>query len=93
MSQAATSIALTGSDQTVWTGPVLYCGFSIRETAGSTAVLRIYDNTVNSGTLLDTIALGAGESAREWYPGGLRAAIGIRVDIISGAVEGSVRVG
>jgi hypothetical protein len=90
--------ALTGSDQTVTTtggGPGHYYGFSIRETSGTaTAEVRIYDNTANSGTLLDTITLNADESAREWYgPQGIQYNTGIRVDVVSGAVEGSIRHG
>lgn len=90
--------ALTGSDQTVVTaggGPGQYFGFAVRETSGTaSATVRVYDNTANSGTLLDTIQLVAGESAREWYgPQGLPYFTGIRVDVVSGAVEGSIRHG
>lgn len=89
----AQAIALTGSDQTARTGQAVYYGFSIRETAGAAAVVRVYDATSAAGTLLDTIGLAALESAREYYPGGVWAQTGIYVDIVSGAVEGSVRVG
>jgi hypothetical protein len=86
------AVALTGSDQTVSAVPVLYRGFSIRETAGSTATLRVYDNTSASGTLLDTISLAPGESVREDYASGIEATIGIFVDILTGTIEGSLRV-
>lgn len=90
----AIAVALTGSDQTVFTGEGHYFGFTIRETAGSTATVRIHDNTANSGTILDTIQLAPNESAREWYgPQGILLRTGIRVDIVSGTVEGSVRYG
>lgn len=83
-------------DQLIWTGRARYCGFSLRETAGSTAVVRIYDNTTNSGTIIDTIALAPGESAREFYPdddgtGGIQAITGIYCKVVSGTIEGSVR--
>jgi hypothetical protein len=86
-------VALTGSDQTVASGPTLYRGYTVRETAGAAAVLRVYDNTANSGTLLDTISLAASGSASALYDPALRADLGIRVDVVSGAVEGSIRVG
>jgi hypothetical protein len=90
----AIPVALTGSDQAVRTTHGTYCGFTIRETAGSTAVVRIYDHaSAASGTIIDTIGLAANESAREFYPNGIRVSNGIYVDIVSGAVEGSVRLG
>ena len=87
------AVALTGSDQLVYTGVGFYGGFSVRETAGSTASIRVYDNTTNSGTLLDTIALAANESARENYANLLQFSNGVYVDIVAGTVEGSVRIG
>jgi F0F1-type ATP synthase alpha subunit len=92
MSQPASAVALTGSDQTVRTSAANYAGFSIRETAGATAVVVIYDNTSASGTVLEAISLAANESAREFYPGGIWANTGIFVDVVSGAVAGSVRI-
>lgn len=91
----AQAVALTGSDQTVKSDAAIYRGFALRETSGSaTATVRIYDGTSASGTLLDSVQLAAGESAREWYgDGGIKATTGIYVDVVSGAVEGSLRVG
>ncbi len=84
--------AITG-DESVTLAPANYYGFSLRETSGSAAAtVRIYDGDTAAGALLDTIQLVAGESAREFYPGGVRAQEGIYVDVVSGAVEGSVRV-
>lgn len=88
--------ALTGADQVVSAGPALYGGFTIRETSGSAgAVVRVFDNaSAAAGTVLDEIALTAGESAREYYGGGgIFAAAGIFVNVVSGTVSGSVRVG
>lgn len=88
------AVALTGSDQAVAATRTMYRGFSIRETSGSaTAVVRIYDNTAASGTILEEISLNAGESAREYYLAGVWAMTGVYVDVVSGAVAGSVRVG
>lgn len=91
----SSSVNLTGSNQSVITRPVRYCGFSIRETAGSTALVRIFDHaTAASGTVLDEVALAAGESAREFYgsDGAPMAQAGIYVQVVSGSVAGSVRV-
>lgn len=89
------AVALTGSDQVVQAGRTFYRGFSIRETSGSaSALVRIYDNaSAASGTVLDEVSLVAGESAREWYDSGIWADAGVYVDVVSGAVAGSVRVG
>lgn len=88
-------VALTGSDQAVRAFQAYYRGFTIRETSGSaTALVRIFDNaSAASGTVLDEIALNSGESAREWYESGVWATSGIYVDVVSGAVAGSIRVG
>ncbi len=94
MGTRATLVALTGSDQVVRTTHGTYSGFSIRETAGATAVVRVYDNaSAASGTLLDSISLAANESAREYYLAGIAVANGIYVDVVSGAIEGSIRIG
>lgn len=87
------AVALTGSDQQVAAYRCMYMGCSIRETAGSTAVVRIYDGTTAAGVLLETLSFASGGSAREYYSGGVQADGGIFVDIVSGSVEGSVRVG
>ena len=91
---SAIAVALTGADQTVSSTHCTYHGFTIRETGGTNpAEVRIYHNTANSGTLLETIRLAANESAGAFYERGILADKGIRVDIVSGAVEGSVRIG
>lgn len=89
------AVALTGSDQAVAATRTLYRGFSIRETSGSaTALVRLFDNaSAASGTVLEEIALAAGESAREYYRDGIWAYNGVYLDVVSGAVAGSVRVG
>ena len=86
-------VALTGSDQAVQASGCVYRGFALRETAGSTAVVKIYDHaSAASGTILETVSLSANESAREFYPVGIMALLGVYVDVVSGTVEGSVRV-
>lgn len=90
---AGSAAPFSGSDGAVVARRAVYLGFSLRETAGTTATLRVYDNaSAASGTLLDTIQLSANESAREYYgPEGIGAVNGIYVDVVSGTVEGSLR--
>jgi hypothetical protein len=88
-----TPTALAGSDEVLFATPQTYCGFTVRETGGAaSATLRLFDHaSAASGTLLETIALTAGESASVLY-GGIRAENGIYADYGgSGTIEGSVR--
>jgi hypothetical protein len=95
----ATPVALTGNDQQVWPASGAaqavgtYKGVTLRETAGAAAVVRIYDGTSAAGTLLDTIALAASQSVSLDYPEGIAVRTGIYVSKVSGAFEGSVRLG
>lgn len=92
----ASSYPLSGASQALVTAPGRYVGFSIRETTGAaTAVVRLWDNaSAASGTSLEEISLAAGESAREYYgDGGIRTTFGVYVQIVSGAIVGSVRAG
>ncbi|MGC5664932.1 hypothetical protein ACN261_31580 [Micromonospora sp. WMMD723] len=93
MSVAATAVPLTGAGQVVQVGPATYRGYSVRATTA--AVVRIWDNPASAaGTMLDTIALAANASASAWYDGGgIRAGTGVYVEVVSGTVEGSVRIG
>lgn len=94
MHATARSIALTGSNQAICATQGIYAGFSIRETSGgAVAVVRIWDNpSAASGTVLEEISLASGESARENYPAGIRASLGVYVQVVSGAVAGSIRM-
>lgn len=93
----STPVALTGDNQQVLTvvsgSSGLYKGITLRETGASTAVVRIYDGTSAAGTLLDTIGLTAGQSISLDYPEGIAVKTGIYVSKVSGAFEGSVRLG
>jgi hypothetical protein len=91
MGAPSVSVALTGSDQQVRpAGGSIYTGIVVRETAASTAVVRVYDGTSASGILIDQVTLAAnGEVVRGCD--GVRCADGIFVDVVSGAVAGSVR--
>lgn len=89
---AVQSTSISGSSQALLTSdPVIYYGFSLRETAGAAAVVRVRDSGVVGGNILDTISLAANESAREFYaPGGKNCRGGLYVEIVSGTVEGAI---
>lgn len=91
MQRAAAVFDISGSDETLFSDRCLYFGYSIRENAGTpaaaTVVIRDGDAT---GAILDVIELAGDGSAQAFYPGGIRAS-GIYVDVVAGAVEGSVR--
>lgn len=75
--------------------PADFRGYSLRETAGAPAVVRIFDHaSAASGDVLDEIGLAANESKQAFYPGrGVRAKAGVFVQVVSGTVTGSVRIG
>jgi hypothetical protein len=73
-------------------GNVTYCGFSLRENAGTpaAAVVRIREGGA-TGTILDTISFAASGSWRECYDDGLACNGDLYFELVSGSVEGSVR--
>lgn len=82
---------ITGADQSFVSGAHAYHGFSLRETAGAVATVRIHNGSAAGTPILDTVQLSALESAREWYDEGIAARSGIYIDVVAGTVEGSVR--
>lgn len=64
-------------------------GVSFRETAGVAAIVRLFDNTAGSGTLLGTYGFAALQSIdidfsqNRWFTKGVFA-------VITGTVEGSI---
>lgn len=66
-------------------------GFSLRESAGAAAVVRIRDGVVG-GAILATVSLTAGESDTQTFakPVAVSHAAGPFVQVVSGAVEGAV---
>lgn len=74
------------------TGKGKYYGFSVRETAGAAAVIRIYDGVTAAGLLLETLAFGPNECMGDFYAGGIMCQVGVYVDVVSGTVEGTVRI-
>lgn len=95
MAVAASTLALPTTSQLVRSGLVNYRGFAIRETSGAAvATVRIRDGLNATGLLVDDIQLTASESAREWYPEeGIAIEVGLYVEVVAGAVEGSLRIG
>lgn len=70
----------------------VYDGLIIRETAGATALVKLYDNpSANSGTLVDIVSLAANGVANSIRC--VRFQNGLYVDVVSGAVEGTVFLG
>lgn len=95
MGAVAIPVALTGSDQAVYAGPAQLCGYTLRETGGSSAATaRVFDNpSAASGTLLAVVSVPAGGSADVMYSRPVHASTGIFVDVGgTGALEGSVRI-
>lgn len=89
----ANPVSVTGSAAVVATRAV-FMGASVRETAGSTAAVRIYDNaSAASGTLVAAFSLPANGSFTVAPPGGVQAVNGLYWSVVSGSVEGSVWVG
>lgn len=86
-------IALTGSDQAARATACIFQGWTIRETAGAAAYVRMYDNaSAASGTLVGEVSLAANGSSTI-VGAGIRCTAGLYVDIVSGTVEGSVFIG
>lgn len=71
-------------------GIVLYRGFSLRETAGSTALVRVREGSL-TGDILDTIPFGANEGVSDFYEAGIMVEGDLYCEIASGAVEGTIR--
>jgi len=88
-------VALSGANQALSGTQAVYAGYSIRETAGAAARVRIWDNaSAASGTILETIGLTGLASSWSWLgPEGLWAVNGIFVEVVAGTVEGSIRIG
>lgn len=92
---AASAVPITGSGP-IAPGPAVYKGLSVREAAGTPApaVVEVYDNaTAGAGTLLAVVSLPAGGSYSEYLVDGVYAHDGIWVEVVSGTVRGSIRVG
>lgn len=82
----------TGGTRRPTTTPAALAGFALRETSGAApAVVVLRDGSDATGDPTIPITLAPGESVREWFgPGGVNLVYGLYVDVVSGAVDGSV---
>lgn len=72
-----------------------YCGMVVDETSGTaSAKVRVWDGTAAGGTsvLLDVVNLPEADSADSTSPRGVWVTTGIFVEIVSGSVQGSIRI-
>lgn len=94
MTAQATPKSVSGSG-TVFSGPCSFRGFSLREAAGSpgAAVVRVWDNTAASGTMIAAANIAASGGAHHAPGDGIRANIGLYLEVVSGTIEGSVWIG
>jgi hypothetical protein len=85
----ATSIALTGVDQLVYSGPGVLFGWSIRETAAAAASARIRDGLTVAGPIIAVFGTAANgyDTVGGLY---LRFATGLFFDVVAGTIEGAV---
>jgi hypothetical protein len=83
---------LPAASALLYSGAGKVVGWAFRETTGTTtAVIRLWDGTANTGRLIAPIALGAGQSTRDSTPiGGILTLQGVYFELVSGTVEGSV---
>ena len=85
-SAEATDTAEIGHDNGTY-----YCGFALRETGSSGALVYIRD-TGAADAIIDVIAFAADESVADYYGGDpIRVCGKILVDVNTGAVEGCIR--
>jgi hypothetical protein len=82
------------ADLQAFTGTATYFGLVLEETASGAATVKVYDGTDATGKLIDVLELVADGTGRTWFgPCGIRAYVGVFVDVVAGAVEGSVLIG
>jgi hypothetical protein len=75
-------------------GPGVLRGYTLRETAGQTATVTVYDGTSAAGTIIATVALAANGSATVMSDTGVRFDAGAFCDVAgTGTVVGSVFIG
>lgn len=76
------------------TGGGTLSGFALRETGGAAALVNLRDGADASADVVMPISFAAGESVRDWFgPNGISLYYGLFMEVVSGAVEGSVFLG
>lgn len=91
MGAPARRLPLTAGAATTARGE--FRGYTVRETAGAAATVRIHDGASATGVLLATIALTANQSQTVLDGAGVYFDGGVFVEVVTGTVEGSVFVG
>ncbi|MFC8717782.1 hypothetical protein [Kitasatospora sp. NPDC057198] len=83
-----------GSSARPLSSPGRVVGWSVRETAGAAAVVRLWDGRDAGGQLLAAISLAA-SGAQTIMPtgGGINVSDALFVEVVSGAVEGVLYLG
>lgn len=93
MSTPAAPLALTGSDGQHHSGVSVLRGWTIRETSGAAvARVKMHAGNSTSGAVVGEVSLAANGAETIWLDDGIACAGGIYVDVITGAVEGSLFV-
>ena|SRR6185437_3108395 len=69
-------------------------GYSLHETSGATALVKLHDGNDAAADLVAVISLVANESPRAWMlPGGIAFSNGLFVNVVSGSIEGVIYLG
>lgn len=68
-------------------------GWSLRETAAAPARLVLRNGRDSAADVVAIVSLSAGESNREFWPGGVSFTEALYADLVLGAVEGVVYIG
>lgn len=83
--------AISGSSQILEATGVNVMGWSVRETAGAAAVVRLRNGGLVTSPIIAVISLAAnGGETVSLAESGLRSDFGLYVQIVSGAVEGVI---
>ncbi len=99
---AITQVSLTGAADGVVEGTLpegrgvlSYFGFTMYAATATAVLFESADSEGGNAVLLDYVSLAAGESAREFYPGGidLPPGYGVKLSVVSGEItSGALRV-
>jgi len=83
---AASALAQSGGGCIVWHSTI--------ETTGDTAAeYRLWDNTINGGTRLMSVALRGGQSTRDYIKRcHLPFRVGLYYEVVSGSIEGELSI-
>lgn len=92
MTAAAQAKSRTSTGQ-LFTGQGFVTGLVAFETAASTAVVKLFDGTSNSGQLIDVITLAASTAQSHLYSGHVWFSAGLYLELTSGAATVVAHIG